>query len=118
MRYRDPRTALDKVANPRTDEWFVSARGRMRAPAGAHYARARVYRRPHARGRYVGANPISGVGWLSLSLGGIPVLALYAIQALQYRQIPRRTGLFRTVHIRVWAHMQYRLNTGMQPVYR
>ena len=105
MRYRDPRTALDKVANPRTDEWFASARGRMRAPAGAHYARARVYRRPHARGRYVGANPISGVRWLSPSLGGIPVLALYAIQALQYRQIPRRTGLFRTVHIRVWAHM-------------
>ena len=56
----DPRTILDNVANPRTIEWFVSARGRMRAAAGAHYARARVYRRPHARGRYVGPNPWLG----------------------------------------------------------
>ena len=56
----DPRRILDKPANPRTIEWFVSARGRMRAAAGAHYARARVYRRPHARGRYVGPNPWLG----------------------------------------------------------
>ena len=53
----DPRRILDKPANPRTNDRFVSARGRMRAPAGAHYARARVYRRPHARARYVGPNP-------------------------------------------------------------
>ena len=54
VRYRDPRTALDTVANPRTNQWFVSAGGRMRAAAGAHYACACVYRRPHARGRYEG----------------------------------------------------------------
>ena len=58
-RYRDPRTGLDTVANPRTDQWFVSAGGRMRAAAGAHYACACVYRRPHARGRYEGHEVIS-----------------------------------------------------------
>ena len=52
-----PRRILDKPAIPRTIEWFVSARGRMRAPAGAHYARARVYRRPRARARYVVLGP-------------------------------------------------------------
>ena len=54
-----PRRILDKPAIPRTIEWFASARGRMRAAAGAHYARARVYRRPHARGRYEGHEVIS-----------------------------------------------------------
>ena len=58
-RYRDPRTGLDTVANPRTDQWFVSAGGRMRAPAGAHYACACVYMRPHARGRYEGHEVVS-----------------------------------------------------------
>ena len=58
-RYRDPRTGLDTVANPRTNQWFVSAGGRMRAAAGAHYACACVYRRPHARGRYEGHEVIS-----------------------------------------------------------
>ena len=45
--------ALVKQANPRTDQWFVSARGRTRAPARAHYARARDNARAHARARYV-----------------------------------------------------------------
>ena len=64
-----PRRILDKPAIPRTIEWFVSARGRMRAPAGAHYARARVYMRPHARGRYEGPNPCYGLRWVGRYIG-------------------------------------------------
>ena len=52
-RYRDPRRALVNQANPRTGQWFVSARGRTRAPARAHYARARDHVRAHARARHV-----------------------------------------------------------------
>ena len=70
-RYRDPRTGLDTVANPRTNQWFVSAGGRMRAAAGAHYACACVYRRPHARGRYEGHEVISLPHPLPLSHGYI-----------------------------------------------
>ena len=43
----------DFVLSSRIDALFVSARGRMRAPARAHYARARVNARAHARARYV-----------------------------------------------------------------
>ena len=64
-----PRTILDKPAIPRTIEWFASARGRMRAAAGAHYARARVNMRPHARARYVGPNPCYGLRWVGGYMG-------------------------------------------------
>ena len=41
------------VLSPRTGQLVVSARGRMRAPAGAHYARAGIDMPAHPRGRDV-----------------------------------------------------------------
>ena len=68
--------ALVKQANPRTDQWFVSARGRTRAPARAHYARARDNARAHARGRDVGS--IRGgtqLGWFPPGTGSAQAIS-------------------------------------------